>query len=71
MVNFYDKNNLLYKREYYLRKESMVAKLGVHKRVVHYDNNGRKTESEDIDRVGNVIKITLEDYKRLQKSKGK
>ena len=71
MVNFYDKNNLLYKREYYLRKESVVAKLGVYKRVVHYDNSGRKTESEDLDRVGNVIKITLEDYKRLQKSKGK
>ena len=71
MVNFYDQNNLLYKREYYLRKESVVAKLGVYKRVVHYDNNGRKTESEDLDRVGNVIKINLEDYKRFQKSKGR
>ena len=71
MVNFYDKNNLLYKREYYLRKESVAAKLGVYKRVVYYDNNGRKTESEALDRVGNIIKISLEDYKRLQKSKSR
>jgi hypothetical protein len=70
MVNFYDKNNLLYKREYYLRKESIVAKLGVYKRVVHYDNNGRKTESEDLDRVGNVIKISLEDYKAVTEKQG-
>ena len=71
MVNYYDQNNLLYKREYYLRKESVFAKLGVYKRVVNYDNNGRITESEDLDRGGNVIRIKLEDYKRLQQSKGR
>ena len=71
MVNYYDQNNLLYKREYYLRKESVFAKLGVYKRVVYYDNKGRKTESEDLDKVGNVKKVTLEDYKRLQKSKSR
>jgi hypothetical protein len=71
MVNYYDQNNLLYKREYYLRKESVFANLGVHKRVVYYDNNGRIAQSEDLDRVGNIIKIKLEDYKHLQKSKGR
>ena len=71
MVNYYNQNNLLYKREYYLRKKSVFAKLGVHKRVVYYDNKGKITGSEDLNRVGKVIKIKLEDYKRLQKSKGK
>lgn len=68
MVNYYDNNNVLYKREYYLRKASVFANLGVYKRVVYYDGNGRKTESEDLDRQGNVVEITLEEYKRLQKS---
>ena len=71
MVNYYDQNNLLYKREYYLRKESVFAKLGVYKRVVYYDNDGRITKSEDLDRVSNVVRIKLEDYKRIQKSKGR
>ena len=71
MVNYYDQNNLLYKREYYLRKESVFAKLGVYKRVVSYDNKGRKTGTEDLDRVGNVIRIRLEDYKRIQKRKSR
>ena len=71
MVNYYDKNGLLYEREYYLRKESVVARLGVYKRVIYYDENGRETESKDLDRLGNVIEITLEGYKRIQKSKDK
>ena len=71
MVNYYDQNNLLHKREYYLRKESVFSKLGVYKRVVYYDNKGRKTATEDLDRVGNVIKISLEDYKRIQEHKSR
>ena len=71
MVNYYDQNNLLYKREYYLRKESVFSKLGVYKRVVYYDNKGRKTDTEDLDRVGKVIKISLEDYKRIQEHKSR
>jgi hypothetical protein len=69
MVNYYDKNGVLYEREYYLRKESVVARLGVYKRVIYYDENGRETESKDLDRLGNLIEITLEEYKRIQKSK--
>ena len=70
MVNYYDNNKLLYKREYYLRKDSAFANLGVYKRVVYFDENGRKTGSEDLDSLGNVVEITLEDYQRLQKGKG-
>ena len=69
MINYYDKNGMLYKREYHLRKESVFAKLGVYKRVIYYDENGRETESKDLDRLGNPIEITLEDYKRIQKRK--
>ena len=69
MVNYYDNNNLLYKREYYLRKESAFATLGVYRRVVYYDENGKKTKYEDLDRLGNVVEISLEDYRKLQKSK--
>ena len=71
MVNYYDQNNLLYKREYYLRKESVFAQLGVYKRVVYYDNEGRKAGTEDLDRAGNVRKISLEDYKRIQRRKSR
>jgi hypothetical protein len=70
MANYYDNNNVLYKREYYLRKDSVFANLGVYKRVVYYDEKGRKTDFQDLDRQGNVVEITLEEYKRLQKSSG-
>jgi hypothetical protein len=71
MVNYHDQNNLLYKREYYLRKESVHAKLGVYKRVVYYDNEGRITGTENLNRIGNIIRISPEDYKRIQKRKSR
>ena len=71
MVNYYDQNNLLYKREYYLRKESVFSKLGVYKRVVYYDNEGRITGTEDLNKIGTIIRISTEDYKRIQKRKSR
>jgi hypothetical protein len=57
MVSFYDKNNILEKREYYLNKNTTAAKLGVYKRVVHYDKNGKVTYVEDLDDRGNPVLI--------------
>jgi hypothetical protein len=57
MISFYDKNNTLEKREYYLNKNTTAAKLGVYKRVVHYDKNGKVTYVEDLDYRGSPVLI--------------
>jgi hypothetical protein len=57
MVSYYDKNNILEKREYYLNKNTTAAKLGVYKRVVHYDKNGKVTYVEDLDYRDNPVLI--------------
>ena len=57
MVSYFDKDNILEKREYYLNKNTTAAKLGVFKRVVHYDNRGKVTYVEDLDQRGNPVLI--------------
>ena len=57
MVSYFDKDNILEKREYYLNKNTTAAKLGVFKRVVHYDNKGKVTHVEDLDQRGNPVLI--------------
>jgi len=57
MASYYNKNNLLEKREYYLKEDSLAAQLGVYKRVVYYDSKGRETKVEDVDRMGNVVVV--------------
>jgi len=67
MVNFYHKDNQLYKREYYINKNSLIGRLGVYKRVVYYDKNGNKIKQEDLDNAGNRVTIDLERYRALKK----
>jgi hypothetical protein len=55
MVSYLDDNNRLEKREYFLNEDSLAAKLGVYKRVVHYDDNEKATHVEDLDIQGNVV----------------
>ena len=69
MVNYYDNDNKIYKREYFLRQDSIIGQLGVYKRVVYYDKEGRKTGFADLDRFNNPIEINLEEYQRIQRSK--
>jgi len=57
MVSYFDKDNILEKREYYLNKNTTAAKLGVFKRVVHYDNRGKVTYVEDLDQRGNPVLV--------------
>lgn len=57
MVSYFNKDNTLEKREYYLSKDTTAAKLGVYRRVVHYDNNGKVTYVEDLDQRGNPVPI--------------
>jgi len=57
MVSYFDKDNILEKREYYLNKNTTAAKLGVFKRVVHYDIRGKVTHVEDLDQRGNPVLI--------------
>jgi len=57
MASYYDKDDTLEKREYYLNKNTSAAKLGVYKRVVHYDDKGKVTYVEDVDRRGNLVLI--------------
>jgi hypothetical protein len=66
MVDYLDPAGKLSRREFYIRPNSVIGTLGVYKRVVHYDENGNQTNFEDLDRVGNPVPITLEDYRRAQ-----
>jgi hypothetical protein len=66
MVDYLDGTGKLAKREFLLRPNSVIGTLGVYKRVVHYDEHGKATNFEDLDRVGNPVTISLEDYRRAQ-----
>jgi hypothetical protein len=57
MVSYFDKENRLEKREYYLNKNTTAAKLGVYKRIVHYDDLGKVSYVEDLDRRDNLVLI--------------
>jgi hypothetical protein len=57
MVSYFDKDNILEKREYYLNKNTTAAQSGVYKRVVHYDDRGKVTYVEDLDRRGNLVLV--------------
>jgi hypothetical protein len=57
MVSYFDKNNRLEKREYYLNEETKAGKLGVYKRVVHYDGKGNIDYVQDLDRLDNPVLI--------------
>ncbi len=66
-ADYLDKNGNLKKREFYVRPTSVIGTLGVYKRVIYYDGNGNQTKFEDLDRVGNQVTISLEDYRKAQK----
>ena len=57
MVSYFNEDNGLEKREYFLNEDSQAARLGVYKRVVHYDGTEKMTRVEDLDSQGNVILI--------------
>jgi hypothetical protein len=67
MVDYLDRTAKLVKREFFVRPDSVIGTLGVYKRVVHYDQNGKQTKYEDLDRLGNPVTISLEDYRKAQK----
>jgi uncharacterized protein YxeA len=66
-VDYLDSAGKLSKREFYVRPDSVIGTLGVYKRVVHYDQNGKQTNYEDLDRLGNPVTISLDDYRKAQK----
>jgi hypothetical protein len=66
-VDYLDATGKLSKREFYVRRDSVIGTLGVYKRVVHYAANGTQTRYEDLDRLGNPVTISLEDYRKAQK----
>ena len=57
MVSYFDNNDRLEKREYYLNEDSVAGKLGVYKRVVHYDSKGKIDYVQDLDRLENPVLI--------------
>ena len=57
MVSYFDKNNRLEKREYYLNEDTVAGKLGVYKRVVHYDSRGKIDYVQDLDRLDKPVLI--------------
>jgi hypothetical protein len=65
-VDYLDKNGNLKKREFYVRPTSVIGTIGVYKRVIYYDEKGNQTKFDDLDRVGNPVTISLEDYRRAQ-----
>jgi len=67
MVDYLDKKGNLSKREFYVSPTSIIGTLGVYKRVIHYDVNGKQTQFEDLDRLGNPVTISLEDYRKAQR----
>jgi hypothetical protein len=68
MVDYLDPAGKLSRREFYIRPTSVVGTLGVYKRVIHYDANGNQTQFEDLDRLGNPVAISLEDYRKAQET---
>jgi hypothetical protein len=65
-ADYLDKNGNLKKREFYVRPTSIIGTIGVYKRVIYYDTNGNQIKFEDLDRVGNPVTISLDDYRRAQ-----
>lgn len=57
MVSYFDKNGRLEKREYYLNEDTEAGKLGVYKRVVHYDSRGKIDYVQDLDRQDQPVLI--------------
>jgi len=57
MVSYFDNNDRLEKREYYLNEDTVAGKLGVYKRVVHYDSKGKIDYVLDLDRLDNPVLI--------------
>jgi hypothetical protein len=57
MVSYFDNNDRLEKREYYLNEDTVAGKLGVYKRVVHYDSKGKIDYVQDLDRLDNPVLI--------------
>ena len=57
MVSYFDNNDRLEKREYYLNEDTVAGKLGVYKRVVHYDSKGKIDYVQDLDKLGNPVLI--------------
>lgn len=66
VVDTIDKHGKLSKREFYIRPTSVIGTLGVYKRVIYYEVNGNQTQFEDLDRLGNPVTISLEDYRQAQ-----
>ncbi len=60
MVVYYDEDNKVSKREYFLRDNTIGAKQGIYKRVVYYDTNEKRIKSENLDKLGNVVKTEME-----------
>jgi hypothetical protein len=65
-ADYLDKAGNLKKREFYVRPTSVIGTIGVYKRVIYYDQDGSQTKFEDLDRVGNPVTISLEDYRKAQ-----
>ena len=57
MVSYFDNNDRLEKREYFLNEDTVAGKLGVYKRVVHYDSKGKIDYVQDLDRLDNPVLI--------------
>jgi hypothetical protein len=57
MVSYFDNNDRLEKREYYLNEDTVAGKLGVYKRVVNYDSMGKIDHVQDLDRLDNPVFI--------------
>ena len=56
MVVYLDTDEKVSKREYILREDTVGAKQGIYKRVIHYDSDGRRTKAINLDKLGNVVK---------------
>jgi hypothetical protein len=67
MIVFMNSDGQIEKREFILRENSVGAKLGIEKRVIYYDSNGYKIRSEALDRFGNPVEFSLEQYKAVKK----
>jgi hypothetical protein len=61
MIVYLDKNHKVSKREYFLRDDTLGAREGIYKRVVYYDKNERRVKTESLDKLGNVLKVELDD----------
>ena len=50
VVLYCNQRSILQKREYYFATGSPLSKLGIHKRVIHYDETGKVTRVEHLDK---------------------